>query len=233
MVQLLAGNATKSPPDVADRANSLERTTVRSLALKMLTLSVLACSIGPVLAEVSEADKKAASKMAKEVCASCHGPAGRSTSPTFPRLAGQTREYLEAQLKAFRDQSRGDPDAIAYMWGMASQLSDSSITALAEYFAQQPPYAGNQISTAASTAGRQIFEQGVPSQQIPACETCHGKGAVGMGAFPRLAGQHAPYLFKQMLVIQSVLRSAPVMHGVVKDLTREQMQQLSVYLESL
>jgi hypothetical protein len=28
----------------------------------------------------------------------------------------------------------------------------------------------------------------------------------------------APYLFKQTLVIQSVLRSAPVMHGVVKDL---------------
>jgi cytochrome c553 len=34
-------------------------------------------------------------------------------------------------------------------------------------------------------------------------------------------------------VIQSVLRTAPVMHGVVKDLSREQMQAVVAYLESL
>jgi cytochrome c553 len=53
-----------------------------------------------------------------------------------------------------------------------------------------------------------------------------------VGAIPRLAGQHAPYLFKQMLVIQNVLRTAPVMHGVVKDLTREQMQAVAAFLAS-
>ncbi len=207
---------------------------MKSSALKLLTFGVLACSIGPALAaDIPEADKKAAAKMANEVCASCHGPGGRSTAPTFPRLAGQQAAYLETQLKAFRDQTRGDPDAIAYMWGMASQLSDSMIAALAEYFSQQNPAPGSQASTSAIGAGREIFEKGVPSQQIPACESCHGKGATGVGAIPRLAGQHAPYLFKQMLVIQSVLRSAPVMHGVVKDLTREQMQQVAVYLASL
>jgi hypothetical protein len=36
-----------------------------------------------------------------------------------------------------------------------------------------------------------------------------------------------------MLVIQNVLRSAPVMHGVVKDLSRDQMQAVAIYLESL
>lgn len=207
---------------------------MKSAALKLLGLSLLACSLRPALADdISDADKKAAAKMATEVCASCHGPAGRSTAPTFPRLAGQTDAYLETQLKAFRDQTRGDPDAVAYMWGMASQLSDAQIAALAAYFSQQKPAEGGQAAPAAVAAGRQIFEKGVPSQQIPACETCHGKGAVGIGAIPRLAGQHAPYLFKQMLVIQSVLRSAPVMHGVVKDLTREQMQQVAAYLASL
>jgi cytochrome c553 len=54
-----------------------------------------------------------------------------------------------------------------------------------------------------------------------------------MATFPRLAGQHAPYLLKQLLVIQSVLRMAPVMHGVVKDLNRDQMQELVAYLESI
>lgn len=48
-----------------------------------------------------------------------------------------------------------------------------------------------------------------------------------------LTGQHAPYLYKQLLVIQSVLRTAPVMHGVIKDLNREQMQSVVAYLESI
>jgi cytochrome c553 len=205
---------------------------VKSATLKLATLTVLAFSIGPVLAEISDTDKKAATKLATETCVSCHGLGGRSSIPTFPRLAGQTPAYIEAQLKAFRDQTRGDPDAIAYMWGMASQLSDGTIAALADYYSQQRPATGASGNAAAIAAGREIYEKGIPAQQIPACETCHGKGAVGMGAFPRLAGQHAPYLFKQMLVIQNVLRSAPVMHGIVKDLTAAQMQSVAAYLES-
>jgi len=206
---------------------------VKRTALNLLTLAALVCTIGPALADVSETDAKAAAKMANEVCASCHGQFGRSTAPTFPHLAGQTGAYLETQLKAFRDQTRADPDAIAYMWGMASQLNDDMIGALADYFSKQRPVDGVKAGTATVAAGRQIYEKGIPSLQIPACETCHGKGAVGMGAFPRLAGQHAPYLFKQMLVIQNVLRTAPVMHGVVKDLSRDQMQSVAAYLESL
>src|ERR1700693_2114843 len=45
------------------------------------------------------------------VCSSCHGPGGRSTSSTFPRLAGQQKDYLVAQLQAFRDKTRADPPA--------------------------------------------------------------------------------------------------------------------------
>src|SRR6202162_5125063 len=72
-----------------------------------------------------------------ETCGTCHGINGRSVSPTFPNLAAQTAPYIEAQLHAFKDQTRADPDAQAYMWGMASQLSDASISGLAGYFSQQ------------------------------------------------------------------------------------------------
>jgi cytochrome c553 len=75
--------------------------------------------------------------------------------------------------------------------------------------------------------------EGVPGRQIPACASCHGGQAQGNGPFPRLAGQHAPYLLRQLIVIQSVLRTAPVMHGVIKDLTRDQMQAVVAYLESV
>jgi cytochrome c553 len=168
-----------------------------------------------------------------ETCGTCHGMNGRSVAPTFPNLAAQTAPYIELQLHAFKDQSRADPDAQAYMWGMASQLNDATISGLANYFAAQPAAVGVSGNAALVAQGKHIFEEGVPARQIPPCATCHGPHAQGMATFPRLAGQHAPYLLKQLLVIQSVLRMAPVMHGVVKDLSKDQMQAVVVYLESL
>jgi|SRR5665213_1779821 len=177
--------------------------------------------------------QKAALQKTIDTCATCHGVNGRSVAPTFPNLAAQTAPYLEAQLHAFKDQSRADPDAQAYMWGMASQLSDPTISALAAYFASQPAAAGRPGSPALVAEGKHLFEEGFPAKQIPPCASCHGANAQGMSIFPRLAGQHAPYLLKQLLVIQSALRTAPVMHGVVKDLTRQQMDAVVAYLESI
>jgi cytochrome c553 len=179
-------------------------------------------------------DAAAASlKATVENCATCHGVKGHSVSPTFPNLAAQQAPYLELQLKAFKDQSRADPDAQAYMWGMASQLSDATISALAGYYSAQPAGPARGGNSALMAQGKHVFEEGVPARQIPPCATCHGAHAEGNAVFPRLAGQHAPYLFKQLLVIQSVLRTAPVMHGVIKDLTKDQMQAVVAYLESI
>jgi cytochrome c553 len=177
--------------------------------------------------------QKAALHKTIETCGTCHGVNGRSVSPTFPNLAAQQAAYIELQLKAFKDQSRADPDAQAYMWGMASQLSDATISALAGYFAAQPAAPGRGGNSALIAQGKHLFEEGVPARQIPPCATCHGAHAEGLATFPRLAGQHAPYLLKQLLVIQSVLRTAPVMHGVIKDLTKDQMQAVVAYLESI
>jgi cytochrome c553 len=177
--------------------------------------------------------QKAALQKIIDTCATCHGINGASIAPTFPNLAAQSAPYIEQQLHAFKDQSRADPDAQAYMWGMASQLSDASISALAAYFAGQPAPAGRPGNPTLVAQGKKLFEEGVPARQIPPCASCHGAHAEGQSVFPRLAGQHAPYLLKQLLVIQSVLRTAPVMHGVVKDLTKDQMQALVSYLESI
>jgi cytochrome c553 len=206
--------------------------------LAALVMSTSICLVGVALGADTPADtmtdaQKAALKKTVETCGTCHGVNGRSISPTFPNLAGQTAPYIELQLHAFKDQTRADPDAQAYMWGMASQLSDTIISALGGYFAAQPAAKGTPGNAALIAQGKTLFEQGVPARQIPPCATCHGPKAEGMVTFPRLADQHAPYLLKQLLVIQSVLRTAPVMHGVVKDLTRDQMQALVAYLESI
>jgi len=201
-------------------------------------VSTVLCIVGQTYgAEVgaegmTDAQRIALQKMI-ETCTACHGGNGRSVSPTFPSLAAQTAPYLELQLHAFKDQTRADPDAQAYMWGMASQLSDASITGLAAYFSKQSAAEGKSGNATLIAQGKQIFVEGVPARQIPACASCHGAQAQGNGPFPRLAGQHAPYLLKQLLVIQSVLRTAPVMHGVIKDLNHDQMQAVVAYLESI
>ncbi len=183
--------------------------------------------------DMNAAHDQAALKATLQSCETCHGVNGRSVSPTFPNLAAQMPDYIEAQLKAFKDQTRSDPDAQAFMWGMAAPLSDAQIQGLAQYFSKQPAAAGKPGDRDLVAPGKQVFEEGVPTRQIPACATCHGTRGEGMATFPRLAGQHAPYLLKQLLVIQSALRNAPVMHGVVKDLTKEQIQAVVAYLESI
>jgi cytochrome c553 len=204
---------------------------------RMIVLIVnAALSLGGIAWGATEAPPASDSPLGRAVqtCGTCHGTNGRSVSPTFPNLAAQTAPYIEAQLKAFKDQTRADPDAQAYMWGMAAQLSDAQISDLAAYFSKQPaPAPGKTGGAAAIARGKQVFEEGVPARQIPPCASCHGAHGEGMATFPRLAGQHAPYLLKQILVIQNALRNAPVMHGIVKDLSRDQIEAVVLYLESI
>lgn len=67
-------------------------------------------------------------------CAGCHGPDGAGIPGQYPRLAGQFPQYLEAQLRLFRDGARAnDPNGM--MRGAAARLSDREIRAAAEYAA--------------------------------------------------------------------------------------------------
>lgn len=206
------------------RAFPYVATTIVTVAL---CSAVLAADAGPPTAQ------QAAEKLASTTCAACHGSGGRSNLSPYPNLAAQTAPYLEAQLKAFRDQKRADPDAQAYMWGLASPLNDSTIGALAAYYAAQHPARGQAGNAKLLAKGKQIFEKGMQAEGIPPCNVCHGANGEGNGMFPRLAGQHAPYLVKQILLIQNALRVAPVMHGLIKDMNRDEMLAVTTYLASL
>ncbi len=63
-------------------------------------------------------------------CAGCHGPAGAGLPVVYPRIGGQHADYVETQLKAFRDGSRHNSEA---MMNIAFRLSDPEIKALATY----------------------------------------------------------------------------------------------------
>jgi len=77
------------------------------------------------------ADEPAGKRVAEGSCAACHGPNGIGIIPLYPNLAGQKREYLVAQLRAFRDGSRKN----AIMSPMAVHLSDLDIEEVSAYFA--------------------------------------------------------------------------------------------------
>jgi cytochrome c553 len=119
------------------------------------------------------------------------------------------------------------------MWGMAAQLDDAAIHAVANYYSTQAPVKTKADKSELITRGKKVYLEGVANLGVPACASCHGDNAQGQAGFPRLAGQHAPYLLKQLLVIQNALRTAPVMHGVVRSLAPDQMQAVCAYLESL
>ncbi|MBS0396294.1 MAG: cytochrome c4, partial [Proteobacteria bacterium] len=159
----------------------------------IVTVAALACALAVVAARADDVDPAThehAVRIAVGTCGACHGANGVSKQPKYPRLAAQNANYLAAQLKAFRAQTRGDADAISYMWGMAAQLEDGTIEALAQYYASQPAGAPLSGDPALTAKGREIYEKGVAAVGVPACSACHGADGHGTADFPRLAGQH-------------------------------------------
>lgn len=205
---------------------------MRPLAITTLGLLATLALAAARAEDVDPATHQHAVRLAVGTCGSCHGTTGVSGQPKYPRLAAQNANYLAAQLKAFRGQTRGDADAIGFMWGMAAPLDDETIDALAQYYATQRPPAGHTGDAALAARGRTIYEKGVEAVGVPACAACHGPDAHGMGDFPRLAGQHAQYVMKQLASFQSNMRNVAVMHGVAQGLKEEQMRAVAAYLEA-
>jgi len=193
--------------------------------------ALLAVGSGARADDLDAATRTYAEKIAITVCGTCHGANGNSTNPKYPRLAGQNPNYLTTQLKAFRSQTRGDPDAIGYMWGMAAELDDATIEALAAYYAGQKAEPSASGASGMISHGREIYAQGVAAQGVPACSSCHGPDAHGTQSFPRLAGQHAQYVLKQLASFQSNMRNVAIMHGVAQNLNLGDMDAVAAFLE--
>lgn len=65
------------------------------------------------------------------------------------------------------------------------------------------------------------------------CAACHGEdGNSKSGEFPKLAGQHADYLYNSLSQYKSKQRKNAIMGGFAATLSRQQMADLAAYYAS-
>jgi sulfide dehydrogenase cytochrome subunit len=122
--------------------------------------------------------------MLADTCVGCHGPAGSSTGPATPSIAGMSAEYFKTTMQEYRKGERHG----TIMGRIAKGYSDEEIALMADYFAgQELVRHPQQLDAAKVEAGAALYEKN--------CGKCHDeKGALADDDAGILAGQWMPYL---------------------------------------
>ena len=192
-------------------------------------------------------DDKAAAAVSKhdlqakvDYCETCHGLSARGFIGfhPIPRLAGQQVEYIENELKGFVEHKRENkesPSSTNIMFNVGHVLSPAMINALATHFHDLNPKPFGGAPKEIAAAGKKIFDEGVPSADVPACGTCHGADAKGNGAFPRLAGQLYPYTVSQLTnwAHERAEENSNIMAPIAHGLTKSQIEAVAAYVSYL
>ena len=173
-----------------------------------------------------------------EYCKTCHGIEGQGFRGSFPmpRLAGQQPEYIANQLLAFIDKRRSNP----VMFGVAHVLDPAMVKALSEYFKNLDPKPLGGASKGNVSEGKKIYEEGLPSANIPPCASCHGPDAKGADAFPRLAGQLPDYILRKLTNWEKERGqnkeqpdTSAIMQPIAHDLSEAQINAVAAYVSQL
>ncbi len=187
-----------------------------------------------------------------ETCSACHGSDGMGYPEGTPRLAGQSRKYMERQLFQLRNSSRARMDiAVAFdssqevMTGTSKMrssarsfdgmddavafLDDQDIVDVAAYF--------SGLACVPSTKARTE-----PPKAVTRCKICHGKSGTRItGTIPNIASQSAVYIRRQLkffratpklneeLLRQDTFRFSRIMHTNAKWLTADDITDVSEF----
>ncbi len=199
---------------------------------KWLVSVSIALALGA--AGVQAAGDVAAGKAKSVTCVACHGPEGNSpTNPVWPKLAGQHPGYIIKQLTEFKAGDRKDN----LMSPMAAPLSDQDVQNLAAYFSDQKQSTGSAAADKVAL-GEKIFRAGNMDSGVAACMACHGPTGIGNAPanFPRISGQHAPYVEKALRDFRTGARSNDVssmMRGVAAKMTDAEIAAVAQYVQGL
>jgi cytochrome c553 len=163
-------------------------------------------------------------------CGTCHAPkAWGSMDGAIPNLAGQQRRYLEKQLELFRSGARVDP--AMQVVAVHSTVGDQhEIVALASYLSgldsNPNPVNGSGEHL---RVGQEIY-----THICAACHGADGRGEAG-NRVPRIAGQHYPYLRRQIDVAAALHRdlAPPEMTGALRGMQSQEKDALADYISRL
>lgn len=166
-------------------------------------------------------------------CESCHAEKRLNGNSVIPRLAGQSEAYLLNSLRAYAHGER----ASGIMKVAVGTLAEESLPELAAYYAKQarPQRPSAPVDLQLVERGREIAERGRAADKIPACLSCHEKPG-GNPAYPRISGQNAPYLERQLRLLHAGVRGGSsfshLMTEVAKKLNEEDFAALAAFFAS-
>ena len=166
-------------------------------------------------------------------CVACHGVNGNSVNPQWPKIAGQSTQYIYKQLQMFKKKQRVNP----LMNPQVAALSEEDMHDIAAYYAAQATSPG-ATDEKLLELGQAIYRGGIPQEGVPACMSCHGPKGSGNPAagFPRVSYQHAVYVEQRLRNYRDgkeVYPGAEIMSGVVKRLSNEDIKAVSSYVQGL
>lgn len=175
----------------------------------------------------------------QEICGTCHGLDGISRMAKFPKLAGQKADYLERQIREFREGRRRNDSG--QMATVVTEISEEQIADVARYFSSLPPPAPQpgELDAASRERAETLFNAGDRLAGVPACRGCHGAGEqAGNGRVegPHLTAQHEAYLAKQLRDFRSRARAndaGGVMRRVAARLSDADIAALARFLAAM
>ena len=188
-------------------------------AASAAALLMLASYAAPAAAGAEEGRVKAAT------CVACHGENGNSSSPVFPSLSGQPKQFIVSALFQFREGKRQNE----IMSPLAAKLSNADMNDLAAYFAAQPAVAPQHKTAPANVEkGRQLSVQNN-------CVACHAANLMGQQHIPRVAGQQKEYLRAQLVAFKASTRGEMdgVMTSAAQSLSADDIEVLADYMAGL
>ncbi len=203
--------------------------------ISALTVASVTALFAPLSGAQEVKGDAAAGQKKVAMCIGCHGIVGyQATFPEIhkvPMISGQGAKYIATALNEYKTGARRHPT----MRGVADSLTDQDIADVSAYYEASgknlPAHAGTPREPSVNVA--ELIKKGN-------CASCHGEGFAKPidPTYPKVAGQHADYLYAALKAYkvegnQLVGRSNGVMGGVAKQFSNAELKALAQYVASL
>ena len=200
-------------------------------------ISFLLAAAALALAPAAHAQSAAEGEKKASMCIGCHGIQRYQASfpevYKVPMIAGQNAGYIASSLAAYKKGERKHPT----MRGVAGSLTDADMADLAAFYAQ---YGASSVKPVADAPAAAASTEVAGLLAKGACASCHGANFSKpiAPAYPKLAGQHADYLYAALRAYGTqgnphVGRGNAIMVVQVKPFKHDELKAMAKYLASL